>query len=76
MERDKLLEEAAKLFLAEGYAGLSLLQRRMKLGYRRSVNILNQLEALQIIEPFNGVSPREVMANNLDEIQMLLSKEV
>lgn len=59
-EEDPLLAEAAKLFIESGQASISLLQRRMRIGYNRAARIIDQLEEKGIIGGYEGSKPRAV----------------
>lgn len=58
---DPMLTEAAILIVKQKEGSTSLLQRKLKIGYNRSGRIIDQLEAIGIVGPFNGSSPREVL---------------
>lgn len=60
-ERDALFEEAARLIVAHQQGSTSLIQRRMKLGYNRAGRIIDQLESVGIVGPFEGSKAREVL---------------
>ncbi len=57
---DPLLAEAAKLFIESGQASISLLQRRMRIGYNRAARIIDQLEEKGIIGGYEGSKPRAI----------------
>ncbi|MDR2556431.1 MAG: DNA translocase FtsK [Bacteroidales bacterium] len=70
-DRDELFEEAARMILQNGSASASMLQRKLKLGYNRAGRIIDQMEALGIVGPFNGKREREILIKDpiaLDEI--------
>lgn len=60
VEEDPLLAEAAKLFIESGQASISLLQRRMRIGYNRAARIIDQLEDRGIIGGYEGSKPRTI----------------
>lgn len=57
---DPLLADAAKLFIESGQASISLLQRRMRIGYNRAARIIDQLEEKGIIGGYEGSKPRAI----------------
>ncbi len=59
--RDVLFEEAVKLVVRHQQGSVSLIQRRLKVGYSRAGRILDQLEQAGIVGPFEGSKAREVM---------------
>ncbi|MDD4047646.1 MAG: DNA translocase FtsK 4TM domain-containing protein [Clostridia bacterium] len=60
VEEDPLLFEAAKLLIDSGQASISLLQRRLKVGYNRAARIVDQLEEKGVIGGYEGSKPRAV----------------
>lgn len=60
-KRDPLFEEAARLIVSHQQGSTSLIQRRMKLGYNQAGRIIDQLEAVGIVGPFEGSKAREVL---------------
>jgi len=68
---DALLQEAARLIVRAGYGSVSLLQRKMKIGYVRAARIVDQLEEKGIVGPAQGSNPREVLVG-VDELERLL----
>lgn len=65
---DPLLEEAKTVLLQAGKGSASLLQRRLKVGYARAARLLDLLEAQGFIGPADGAKPREILAQNIDNI--------
>lgn len=59
-ETDPLIPEAIKLFIENGQASISLLQRRFRVGYNRAARIIDQMEQLGLIGPYEGSKPRQV----------------
>ncbi len=59
-ERDVLYDEALRVVVETGQASVSLLQRRMRLGYGRAARILDMMEEEGIVGPIRGAKPREV----------------
>ncbi|MGI6606209.1 MAG: DNA translocase FtsK 4TM domain-containing protein [Peptococcia bacterium] len=57
---DPLLAEAARLFIESGQASISLLQRRMRIGYNRAARIIDQLEEKGIVGGYEGSKPRAI----------------
>ncbi len=70
-DEDALLTEAARLIVRAGYGSVSLLQRKMKIGYVRAARIVDQLEEKGIVGPTQGSNPRDVLVG-LDELDHLL----
>jgi S-DNA-T family DNA segregation ATPase FtsK/SpoIIIE len=60
-ERDALYIDAVKLVLQEGMCSITLIQRRMRLGYARSARIVDTMEQEGIVGPADGSKPRELL---------------
>lgn len=59
-EDDELLAEAARIFIESGQASISLLQRRLRIGYTRAARIIDQLEQKGIVGGYEGSKPRSI----------------
>ena len=59
--------EATRIVRMENKATTGLLQRRMNIGYAKAGHILDALEELGVVGPFNGSEPREVLAYDLPD---------
>jgi hypothetical protein len=68
---DGLLADAARLVVRAGYGSVSLLQRKMRIGYVRAARLVDQLEERGIVGPAQGSSPREVTMG-IDELEKTL----
>ena len=62
--QDELFEEAKALVVRHQQGSVSLLQRRMKIGYSRAARLIDQLEAAGVVGPFDGSKAREVLIKN------------
>jgi len=58
---DELLPQAVDVFFETGQASVSMLQRRLKLGYSRAARIVDQMEELGVVGPFEGSKPRNLL---------------
>ncbi len=63
-EADELLDDAARIVVNEGHASVSLLQRRLKVGYARAGRIIDQLEKKGIVGGYEGSKPRTVLVGS------------
>ena len=59
--QDELLPAAVDVILETKQASVSMLQRRLKLGYARAARIVDEMEELGIVGPFQGSKPREIL---------------
>ena len=57
---DEMLPQAAEVVIEMGSCSVSMLQRRIKLGYSRAARIVDQMEELGIVGPYEGAKPRSV----------------
>ncbi len=60
-EEDELLAAAVEVILETGQASVSMLQRRLKLGYSRAARLVDQMEERGIVGPFEGSKPRQML---------------
>jgi len=58
---DELIREAARLVVNHQQGSTSLLQRRLKVGYSRAGRLMDQLEELGVVGPFQGSKARDVL---------------
>jgi S-DNA-T family DNA segregation ATPase FtsK/SpoIIIE len=69
-----LFIEAAKLVFRHQVASVSLLQRRLGIGYARAGRLVDQLEAAGIVEPFQGSKSRKVLIEREEELDEIIRK--
>ncbi len=69
---DPMFEDAARVIVRHQQGSVSLLQRRLKLGYSRAARIVDQLEEAGIVGPPEGSKPRAVNVENEDQLETLL----
>lgn len=60
-EDDELIEKCIEVIRSEQKASVSLLQRRLRLGYTRAARIMDQLEDMGIVGPNKGAEPRDIL---------------
>lgn len=58
---DELYDQAVQIVLDAKHASVSLLQRRMRVGYTRAARLIDSMEARGIVGPYEGSKPREVL---------------
>ncbi len=66
MKRDPLFGKGAHVVATEGRASVSLLQRKLNVGYTRAARIVDQLAEQRVIGPYEGSKSREVLMNLLE----------
>jgi S-DNA-T family DNA segregation ATPase FtsK/SpoIIIE len=60
-EDESLIEQCIEVIRSEQKASVSLLQRRLKLGYGRAARIMDELENRGIVGPSKGAEPRDIL---------------
>jgi len=59
-ERDENYDEAVNIVMETGQASISMIQRRLRIGYNRAARMVEQMEREGIVNPPDGARPREV----------------
>ena len=72
---DAMIEQAIECVVESGMASTSLLQRRLKLGYARAARIVDQLESLGVVGPYEGSKPRKVLMTKAQLLERQAGKE-
>jgi S-DNA-T family DNA segregation ATPase FtsK/SpoIIIE len=68
-EYDEKYDEAIALVTKIGQASISMLQRRLRVGYNRAARMIEMMEKDGIVGPADGIKPREVLVRNtFDEV--------
>ncbi len=71
-EMDPMFEDAARVIVRHQQGSVSLLQRRLKLGYSRAARIVDQLEEAGIVGPNDGSKARTVIVENDEQLETIL----
>lgn len=74
-DRDELFRDAAKLIVQSQQGSVSLIQRRLSVGYTRAARIVDQLEDAGIVGPFEGSKARQVLVADEFELDSLLQNK-
>ncbi|QQS36291.1 MAG: DNA translocase FtsK [Ignavibacteriales bacterium] len=69
---DPMFEDAARVIVRHQQGSVSLLQRRLKLGYSRAARIVDQLEEAGIVGPNDGSKARTVIVENEEQLETIL----
>ena len=75
-DEDEMLMEAIEIVVDCGQASVSMLQRRLKLGYARAARIVDQMEERGIVGPFEGSKPRQILISKDDWKEMKLRRQL
>lgn len=60
-KRDEVYDEARRLVLDTGQASVSMVQRRLGLGYTRAARLIDMMEEDGVVGPYRGAKPREIL---------------
>jgi DNA segregation ATPase FtsK/SpoIIIE, S-DNA-T family len=71
---DEYFEAAAKVVVLHQQGSVSLLQRKLKIGYNRAGRIIDQLFNAGIVGPYQGSSARDVLVENEEELQEIIDE--
>ncbi len=62
-EKDELYDEAVRIVMESNQASVSILQRRMRLGYTRAARIIDVMEMDGLVGPYEGSKPRRILVD-------------
>jgi len=68
-EKDEIYEEAVKLVLQTKQASVSMLQRRLGVGYTRAARLIDMMEDENIVGPYQGSKPRQILLEKADNAE-------
>ncbi|NQU95539.1 MAG: DNA translocase FtsK [Candidatus Omnitrophica bacterium] len=63
-DKDEVYDEAVKLVINTKQASVSMLQRRLGVGYTRAARLIDMMEDERIVGPYQGSKPREILVEN------------
>ncbi len=66
-EYDEKYDEAVEIVTQTGQASISMLQRRLRVGYNRSARMIEVMEKEGVVGPSDGSKPRDVLARKIGE---------
>ncbi len=72
--RDDMIDKAIETVIDAGQASTSLLQRKLKLGYARAARIMDEMEEMGVIGPYQGSKPRDVLITRAQWQERMLSR--
>lgn len=67
-EKDDLYMQAVQIVVGTKQASVSMVQRKLRVGYTRAARMIDIMEAEGIVGPYNGSKPREILIEDLDQI--------
>jgi S-DNA-T family DNA segregation ATPase FtsK/SpoIIIE len=68
-EKDDLYHEAVKIVIHTRQASVSMVQRKLRVGYTRAARMIDIMEEEGIVGPYNGSKPREILVESLEELE-------
>jgi len=72
-KKDSMLKSAIEIAIDTGRISTSLLQTKLSLGYARAARIINTMEKMNLIGPFEGSKPRKVLITRQEFIEMTMN---
>ena len=69
-QEDELLPEAVKIVLDSGQASISMIQRRLRVGYARAARLIDIMEQMKIVSGFDGSKPRKLLIDHAEYERM------
>ncbi len=73
-QKDASFDEAARLVVLHQQGSTSLIQRKLSIGYNRAGRIIDQLEAVGIVGPFEGSKARKVLISDEYALEQFLNE--
>ena len=67
---DDLFNQAVQTVIENGSASVSVLQRRLGIGYPRAARLVDELEKRKVIGPFEGSKPRKILITETEWLEM------
>ena len=60
-----------KIVLESGQASISMIQRRLRVGYARAARLIDIMEQLKVVSGFDGSKPRKLLISSFEEYRQL-----
>jgi len=73
-EDDDLFHQAAEVVIRHKQGSVSLLQRKLGIGYQRAARLIDQLEEAGVVGAYDGSKAREVLVDKMDDVKNKVSK--
>ena len=74
-QKDELYDEAVRLVVETNQASVSILQRRMRLGYTRAARLIDMMEQNGLVGPYCGSKPRDILINREEWLLKNMNKD-
>ncbi len=66
-EYDEMYDQAVAIITETQQASISMIQRRLRVGYNRAARMIEQMERDRVVGPADGAKPREVYARKIED---------
>ena len=63
-EEDELFNDAVSIIINSKQASISILQRKLRIGYTRAARLIDVMEKKRIVGPYDGRNPRKILISN------------
>ena len=63
-EEDELFNDAVSIIINSKQASISILQRKLRIGYTRAARLIDVMEKKRIVGPYDGRNPRKIIISN------------
>ncbi len=74
-QEDELLDDAVRIVLESGQASISMIQRRLRVGYARAARLIDIMEQMNVVSGFDGSKPRKLLIGSFEEYKQFTGKE-
>ncbi len=74
-EKDELYDTAARLIIETGQASVSILQRRLRLGYTRAARLIDMMQEEGLVGAYRGSKPREILVDREKWLKDQMAKD-
>ncbi len=68
-DKDDLYHQAVEIVMLTKQASVSMIQRKLRVGYTRAARMVDIMEEEGIVGPYNGSKPREILIENAEELE-------
>jgi len=68
-EDDELYDDAVRMVVGTKQASVSMVQRKLRVGYSRAARLIDIMEEQGVVGPYNGSKPREILVENIEDLE-------
>ncbi len=74
-QKDEIYEEAVRVVLETRQASVSMLQRKLGVGYTKAARLIDMMEDDGIVGPYQGSKPREILVENMEQLNNTMESQ-